>query len=378
MAANPRFVAVAGGLLVGLAVGGLATDSVLAEEACIAAPSGAAPEGSHWYYRTDTIKQTKCWHLAPKAEAPQGTAAPARVGIGPTATLPPIRSNAQPARTDQDKRSSAPEGAPSVAHTAQKSTITRIHANVDVPLPKPAPHRAAPLIKPAQPAGSTLAASLRTTKGTEAAPVHESAQGSRASDSAPPGPQPAWTGATGSVAWPEPPRVIWPDVSGSSANDDQFAPSAAHNDAAERPDVSLSLAGYVSNPHPDVKQGFESHAEAQQRIGLPGEPSPSKSFAKSPSSIEPAQSSGGPPQQAGVEKNTRDQPLDAGEGKAALGRLLDLGRAVTNLRIVEFISASYDKTILAIFWSVLVGLLLAAVSVYRTTRRINKIVTRTA
>jgi hypothetical protein len=34
-----------------------------AEEDCLAAPSGPPSPGSQWHYRTDHIKQRKCWHL---------------------------------------------------------------------------------------------------------------------------------------------------------------------------------------------------------------------------------------------------------------------------------------------------------------------------
>src|SRR5882757_6837413 len=34
-----------------------------AAETCLAAPKGAAPQGSHWYYRVDQTSQRKCWRL---------------------------------------------------------------------------------------------------------------------------------------------------------------------------------------------------------------------------------------------------------------------------------------------------------------------------
>jgi hypothetical protein len=35
-----------------------------AADPCIAAPNSPAPQGKHWYYRTDRAKQRKCWYLA--------------------------------------------------------------------------------------------------------------------------------------------------------------------------------------------------------------------------------------------------------------------------------------------------------------------------
>src|SRR5689334_122934 len=36
---------------------------------CIPKPNAAAPEGSHWYYRTDRASQRQCWHLGESAKA---------------------------------------------------------------------------------------------------------------------------------------------------------------------------------------------------------------------------------------------------------------------------------------------------------------------
>jgi hypothetical protein len=44
-----------------LLVGGLITSR--AEESCLLAPNAPAPQGNHWYYRTDSNSQKQCWHL---------------------------------------------------------------------------------------------------------------------------------------------------------------------------------------------------------------------------------------------------------------------------------------------------------------------------
>jgi hypothetical protein len=41
----------------------LAIGEERATDDCLAGPSGAAPHGSHWYYRTDRQWQRKCWYL---------------------------------------------------------------------------------------------------------------------------------------------------------------------------------------------------------------------------------------------------------------------------------------------------------------------------
>src|SRR5882672_5442949 len=48
-----------------------------AAETCLAAPKGAAPQGSHWYYRVERGSQRKCWRLVQKDQKGQGTAAQA-------------------------------------------------------------------------------------------------------------------------------------------------------------------------------------------------------------------------------------------------------------------------------------------------------------
>jgi hypothetical protein len=45
-----------------------------AAETCLAAPKGAAPQGSHWYYRLDRATQRKCWRLVKLDQQPQRVA----------------------------------------------------------------------------------------------------------------------------------------------------------------------------------------------------------------------------------------------------------------------------------------------------------------
>ena len=32
-------------------------------DSCLAAPKGATPSGSHWYYRIDRVTKRQCWYL---------------------------------------------------------------------------------------------------------------------------------------------------------------------------------------------------------------------------------------------------------------------------------------------------------------------------
>ena len=46
-----------------------------AADDCLAAPKGATPEGSHWYYRIDHATKRHCWYLRDKAKSTAQTAA---------------------------------------------------------------------------------------------------------------------------------------------------------------------------------------------------------------------------------------------------------------------------------------------------------------
>lgn len=57
---------------------------------CLSEPNSAAPENSHWYYRTDRETQRKCWYLRASGEPTQpepmktAQAAPAASGYSLT------------------------------------------------------------------------------------------------------------------------------------------------------------------------------------------------------------------------------------------------------------------------------------------------------
>src|SRR6266496_3721884 len=48
--------------------------SAPAAETCLTAPKGAAPQGSHWYYRLEQGSQRKCWRLVRKDKGQSATA----------------------------------------------------------------------------------------------------------------------------------------------------------------------------------------------------------------------------------------------------------------------------------------------------------------
>jgi hypothetical protein len=114
-------------LLPGMAVG-LQIDSARADDNCVAAPGAAAPDGQHWYYRTDRVKHRKCWYLhAIMPLATHGVAKPraSLSELAPSATIPQstnTASAAQPAADPSDpwKEASSAQPVPHVTVLAVK------------------------------------------------------------------------------------------------------------------------------------------------------------------------------------------------------------------------------------------------------------------
>ncbi len=81
-----------------------------AADECLEAPNGPTPPGGHWYYRTDRVKQRKCWYLGQSPQNAQSTTA-AQGESRPSA--------AKPARPET-RRAEKPAVSP-VAHRAAAS-----------------------------------------------------------------------------------------------------------------------------------------------------------------------------------------------------------------------------------------------------------------
>jgi hypothetical protein len=109
-------------LLVTLAIESSSIVSVRAEENCLAAPNGRPPQGSHWYYRTDPVKQSKCWHLRTDGEANQTPTAQEKPETGVSAKLaPPATPKTASSEAQQLQPVQAARG-PSGKSPTQKST----------------------------------------------------------------------------------------------------------------------------------------------------------------------------------------------------------------------------------------------------------------
>jgi len=73
-----------------------------AAETCLAAPKGAAPQGSHWYYRLDRSAQRRCWRLVKLDQQPQGT-------LKQAAPQPELEKDAAPAAGTSAERVQPPQ-----------------------------------------------------------------------------------------------------------------------------------------------------------------------------------------------------------------------------------------------------------------------------
>ena len=96
-----------------LAFGGLSAGPARAEEKCLSAPNTQPPQGSHWYYRTDPVKGSKCWYLRTEGQTIPRQAAQDQLGPEPL-ELRPVR--AAPAAASGDRLTTG-----SVQHSIQAS-----------------------------------------------------------------------------------------------------------------------------------------------------------------------------------------------------------------------------------------------------------------
>ncbi len=189
MTTTARLMPVVAMLLVAFVDGNLSPGPASAQDNCLPVPNAPAPPGSHWYYRTDRVKQIKCWYLRTEGQAIQKPAAQERpemdVATGPAAT---------PSKTTPDHRP-AQAVVPAPAERSMKGSITR-----------------------------SAQASLRATGSAGSADnptkrsIQRNAQASpRANIDKVVWPDPPPPVGADKVAWPDPPspatadNVVWPD-----------------------------------------------------------------------------------------------------------------------------------------------------------------------
>ena len=99
-------------LVVGLTLIILAASPVPATADCAAAPGAQAPQGSHWYYRTDRATGRKCWYVSQEDRKGHGQ-------VGPNVT-----ARAQPTEESFASSTSETVGAPLTASTQMEQPTT--------------------------------------------------------------------------------------------------------------------------------------------------------------------------------------------------------------------------------------------------------------
>jgi hypothetical protein len=106
----------------------VATNGVAhAADNCLAGPKGAAPKGSHWYYRIDRATKRNCWYVRAAGEKPVSSpsASIAKVSPPPQTPLQPAVANARAEAAAADIGQSTATGAPAdsinVANSGQGS-----------------------------------------------------------------------------------------------------------------------------------------------------------------------------------------------------------------------------------------------------------------
>jgi hypothetical protein len=154
---------------------------VRAEDTCLPAPTGKAPPGSRWHYRTDPVKQTKCWYLRSQGDAAQ----PAVAGDG----------GADAAGVNGAPAAAAPTPKPPKPHQAAKP-------------PGGAKPSAAGAQTPAQAGQSPPAQGAPQSAPAGGPPAMQGSAQGGAAQGAPPWPDPQPQGSAGGVAWPTPPAVM--------------------------------------------------------------------------------------------------------------------------------------------------------------------------
>src|SRR3954447_5597378 len=143
-----QFAGLASAIVLGLLA--VQPTPLLAADECLAAPKGAAPKGSHWYYRVDRAAKKNCWYVrtegkqapsanssaplpVPQAEAPlQPSVANARAEVNPG----PAQSNgiAPAAAAENVADSNAP-----AANNGQSTVASRwLEQTADTHTSKPA------------------------------------------------------------------------------------------------------------------------------------------------------------------------------------------------------------------------------------------------
>ena len=75
-----------------------------AEEECISKPNAPAPQGQHWYYRTDRESKRQCWYLGPEGATVRKRAAETLNAFKPDTPATPAALPRDAANLSQQQR----------------------------------------------------------------------------------------------------------------------------------------------------------------------------------------------------------------------------------------------------------------------------------
>src|SRR4051794_35710949 len=101
--------------------------AALAAETCLAGPKGAAPQGSHWYYRIDHATKRNCWYVRAEGEKPAAAQNSSLSQASPQAETPlqpsvaDARAEANPADIGQPNAGAAEPAPSATANNAERA-----------------------------------------------------------------------------------------------------------------------------------------------------------------------------------------------------------------------------------------------------------------
>ncbi len=243
-----------------LAGAGLSAGSARAQDtACLTAPKGAAPAGTHWFYKTDPATHQKCWYTRPQEQA----AAPASALGSPSRTALERGDTANP---DSDGVSAPEESIAPVA--LAPAPVPPVPERTATPSPA-APRRAAAPV-------TRIPIPTKDPRG-ERQPVTTAASAM---------PTPAVPSATAdNVAWPDPPSM--PQAAGATGSPFPPPPPNMSSQAdpsglsAAAPASGVDTSSVVASPVPSAT-GQPPAGEKPESAGAP-----EKADADNPTAAKP-------------------------------------------------------------------------------------------
>lgn len=207
-----------------LAVADVGVDSARAQTAtCLATPNGAAPAGTHWYYKTDPATHQKCWYTRPQNQA---------------AVIPPRPATERGEAANPDSDAAAVPEQSAAPIPLAPAAAPPVPARVAASTPAAPRRNAAPMARIPVPAADPRGERQPSTMAVAPAPAAVQAVPDNVSWPDPPAlPQ---TAAANESPFPPPPNVT------SQADQSGPSPAAVQSPSAEGP--SPAAGAVVPNP----------------------------------------------------------------------------------------------------------------------------------